>query len=334
MSLAIAAALSPGPSDAGSGSKPVDVEIDAPEGCASPDAFWSMLRSRTDRVRRAEARESRTTLQIRLTRTHGRVVGELRMVDDRGGTDTRKVDGASCDEVVQALSLTAALALDPSALLGPAPTPAVDTAPPDRPAPPPKPAEPPDKKVPVETTEPGEPTSPPPVPSVEIGVGGMGMTILSGGFSPGVAVTVRKILAGEGAFRPALGLTLSYSRNDVITSPAVAQVAMAAAAASACPLRWSASVLTVEPCVRVLTGWLSASGRQVTHSYSADRLWLSAGAEARATVYLGAGLALALDAGFTAPLFKRRYFATDPTNVVAETPTISALVGIALTYGF
>ena len=330
-SLAVAAVLAPGAQDAEIGTKPVEVEFDAPEGCSGAEAFFNTLRSRTDRVRRADGNEPRTTLQVRLTRVHGQVVGELRMVDDRGGPDTRKVQGANCDDVVQALSLTAALALDPSALLfAPATTPALVSPATAAPAVVPAAGDRPATSA-TETDDTMRERRP--VLPLEFSVGPVGTTLLAGSFSPGVTLGARKTLAGEGAVRPTLGVAIAYARNDVFASPSVAQVSLAGLAGTVCPLRWTASILTIEPCALVLTGWLSASGRQVTHTSTVDRLWLSAGGAVRTSAFIGRGLSLELEAGVSAPLLKRRFFATVPSNVVAETPTVSPLVGIGLTYG-
>ena len=97
--------------------KPVQVVVDAPLGCADAIDFFSSLRSRTQLVRQAMGDEPRTTLQVRLLEMRRYVLGELRMVDNRGETDTRRVQGANCGDVVQALALAAAVALDPSVLL-------------------------------------------------------------------------------------------------------------------------------------------------------------------------------------------------------------------------
>jgi hypothetical protein len=106
------------------------VEFDAPEGCSGDDAFYEGVLSRMPRARRASAGEDAVRLGVRLTRVGKKVRGELRLLDARGESDTRTVEGATCDEVVEVLSLTASLALT----LKPARPP---------PAPPPRPATPP-----------------------------------------------------------------------------------------------------------------------------------------------------------------------------------------------
>jgi hypothetical protein len=333
LSLIVAAALGLAAPDTEAGTKPVQVELDAPEGCSGAEAFFITLRSRTDLVRRAHGNEPRTTLQVRLTRVHGQVLGELRVVDDRGGTDSRRVQGANCDDVVQALSLTAALVLDPSALLSapstaPAPVPAATTAPVVAPTVAPAAVEQPVAAA----SQTADSLSMRASPSVEFGAGLVGTALLSGGYSPGVTLAARKILAGEGSFRPALGLAIAYVRNDVLQSPDAAQVSLVGLAGTVCPLRWTASILTFQPCALVLAGWLSAGGRQVTHPSNVDRLWLSAGGGLRTAAFLGRGVSLELEAAITAPLLKRSFYTTMPSNVVAETPRISPLVGIGLAF--
>jgi hypothetical protein len=331
--VAVFAAAEAAQADAGA--KPVEIEFDAPEGCSGADAFYGYLRLRTDRVRKAVADEARTVLQLHLVRSHGQVVGELSMINDGGGTDTRKVQGETCDLVVQALSLTAALALDPLAKL---------TLPPDI-SPEDAAAEAALAKPEAKAETDNRPESPPqtestpssaaprPAPGFELAVGPVGLVVLSQSFSPGVAIAGRKMLGRQGIFRTTLGLAVAYTRNDLLESPQDAQVALTSGGASVCPLDLSASILTVKPCVLMLAGWLRASGRQMTHAGTVDRSWVSAGLTVRAAAFLGRGFSLELEGGFTAPLIKRRFFATVPNNVVAETPSLSPIVGISLTYG-
>jgi hypothetical protein len=265
-------------------------------------------------------------------------VGELRIIDKAGETDTRKVQGATCDEVVQALSLTAALAFDPSALfcVSQPSSEAVPAAPAQPTTPAPQTAlVPPAKKEPAPATalsaEPPMPTAHV-VPEVEMAVGLVGLSVLAGTFNPGIAVSARKTFARSQSFRPTLGLSLAYVRNDVVQSPRDAKAALAVVGATVCPLRWSPSIFTVQPCALVLGGWLSASGIGLGRVDTANRSWLSAGLTIRAAAFLGHGFSIGLEGGIHLPVLKRRFFATTPNNVVAETPGVSPIVGLDLTY--
>lgn len=158
---------------------PIRVELDAPPGCSDADAFYLAVLSRVDRARRATPGETGVRLQVRLSRVRNRVEGELRVLDGRGGGDRRTVAGATCEEVVEGLSLTAALALESAGPEAPSRAPPRPVAPsagrpaasvpsdsspasstrapsPDRPAPPTPPA-------PAPSTS--EPAVPPPAPT-------------------------------------------------------------------------------------------------------------------------------------------------------------------------
>lgn len=334
------------------GQKPVEVQFEGPAGCGGRDAFFASLRSRTAHVRAAEGDESRTTLQVRLTRERGRVVGELRTVDDSGASDTRKVQGTSCDDVLQALSLTAALALDPTAVLSVSPVESGADAPasshgpdagaspttpsPDKPPVAEQPRKPADKEseeLASKAVAP-EPSPARPVPNFELTAGLLGLSLLAGEFSPGIQLDGHRNLGHGNVFRPALGLSFIYARNDAFQTPSDAAAALLAAGANLCPVRVSASFLTAQPCAAMWGGLLRTAGRQLTHENSVNRFWLSAGLTLRLLATLGHGLSLRLEGGLQAPLIRRRYFATVPNNVIAETPRISPVVGLGLTYGF
>jgi hypothetical protein len=182
-----------------------------------------------------------------------------------------------------------------------------------------------------ETATPDEPV---PVPSFEASVGPVGLSLLSGSYSPGISVAVRAVSSGEGSFRPSVGLAVGYARNDVLQSAGVAQVALAWGAGSLCPWRWSASIWTLQPCVGLLAGWLSATGRQVVHPSTTNRLWLSVGGTLRLSAWLGYGLSVEVEAGLDGVLLKRRLYTTLPDHVVAQTPALSPKAGVGLAYGW
>jgi hypothetical protein len=139
-------------------SVPVRVEFDAPAGCSDGDAFFTGVIARASHVHRARPGEAAVRLVVRLTRAGARVHGELRVSVAGGESETRRVDGASCAEVVQVLSLTAALAIDPTAeLRAPAAPERSTPAPPTRTVPP---------AVPPATSSPSAEAPPPPAAPV------------------------------------------------------------------------------------------------------------------------------------------------------------------------
>lgn len=109
--LAIVAAVVAAVPPASPAELPVRVVWNAPSGCSGADSFFAAIASRAERVRRADSGQDGARLEVKLARAGTKVHGELRLVTEDGRSDLRKVDGASCDEVAEALSLTAALAL-------------------------------------------------------------------------------------------------------------------------------------------------------------------------------------------------------------------------------
>lgn len=103
---------------------PVRVVWDAPAGCSDSDSFFAAVASRAERIHRAEPGEDGARIEVKLARLGTKVHGELRLVTDDGKSDLRKVDGATCEEVADALSLTAALALSAAAHAAATPPPA------------------------------------------------------------------------------------------------------------------------------------------------------------------------------------------------------------------
>jgi hypothetical protein len=176
------------------------IDFDAPAGCGSAEAFRRGVAARLEHAA-ASNEVPPARIQVRLTRDGDRVQGELRLSQEQAPTDTRTVEGATCDEVVDVLALTAALALQPAARAAPRPaappaaraptkeagpaatrggagrssaTATTATSRPAPPAPPPRAtreapavasAAPPPPPPPVEVSVPPPPPSPPPPPA-------------------------------------------------------------------------------------------------------------------------------------------------------------------------
>ena len=350
---------------AASDAVPIRVEFDAPAGCSSADTFYGGLLARMSRARRALPGEAAVHFGVKLTRAGNKVRGELRLMDGSPGDgDTRRVEGETCDAVVEVLSLTAALALvtRPAAPIPPPP--------PARPPPPPpasrstgssasqaassssqssssssgKPPAPesskppeteekppaPDELPPTVTILPPAPPEPPRGAHFELGLQAVAADVISKAINLGGGLGVRFERNAADRAGASVGLTFLYASNDLLQTPAEIAAKWMALAASACP-GWSVGrTVTLQPCAQAIGGWLAASGRGLTNPSSVGRSWLSAGALVRADAHLGAGFSIELEAGASIPILRRRFIVTTPEGTVGETPTVAPIVTLGL----
>jgi hypothetical protein len=287
------------------------------------DAFYAGVRARTERVRLASADERATELQVRLSQSGTGAHGELRMLGESGETDTRKVDGGSCDEIVEALSLTAALALDPSARVTPAPVTSTEESTPK----------------PSETAPPAPPPPPPPLTEAwslgfELGAKLMVSEVVTPFTNVGGELSAHLRLHGEGMLEPSIGLALVRLQNDFFGEPTRASIRYTAVALTACPIRWSMSeIVTLEPCGLFLAGLLGAAGKGNTYNSSVIRQLYYAGGSLTLAVPFDA-FAFELSGAIAVPLVRRRFVAGISSSTVGETPSISPLGAFGVRYAF
>jgi len=319
---------------------PVRIEFEAPNGCSSVDAFYEGVHGRTDRVRWALDGEDAVQIRIKLFRAGTKIRGELRLSDQEGEKETRRVDGATCDEVVEALSLTVTLAVDPSALLvarkaanpaasdegGAAATPSLA---------------PPARKSPATSEVSSDPSktrstfaaSPSTIHS-EFGAQLLAASVTSPGASFGGAISARFIIPSSTLGQWSTGLTLLHVQNDLLNSANWGVFALTALALDLCPLRGSAgSQLDAELCAVAMGGLLYGSG-VVAHPDSVSRNWWSLGLRGAASVGLAGGLRLELSMGAQAPIIRREFITSLPVQHVGETPRIAVLGGLGLALRF
>jgi hypothetical protein len=296
---------------------PIRVDFDAPPDCSTAEQLYEGIRARSERVQLAAEGEEGWEVRVRLRRVGSRVLGELRVIHERGATDIRTVEGTSCDTVVQALSFTAALALDKVA---------EETKPPPAPPPPVVPPPPP-------AVAPPEPDRPP--FRLELGAQILLTQVVSPGANLGGALIARLTQRTGGALSPSFGLSLIHARNDLVPGADRASVQWTSATLTACPLRWEiAHAVSAAPCITASGGWLAATGQGIASPESVARSWWSAGGLARAALSLGASTALEVEAGLAVPLFRRRFTIGSPAETVAETPVISPIASVAIVHTF
>jgi hypothetical protein len=314
---------------------PFRVEFEAPAGCSDVEAFYAGVLSRSDRARRAGSGEHGLRLGVRLTRVAGKVIGELRVLDGRGETDTRKMEGVRCDEVVEVLSLTAALAIDPAARFAPAhpaakPLATPPATPPEPPPPEPPPPEPPPPPPPIATPPADTGDGAPRAFALGLGASTVGGQVIAPTLDLGGAISLRLTRFHGNRAGPSLTVAALYLSNNLVQSASDVAITMVGAHIVACPGLSAGSTIVIEPCAQAVGGRLTASARGLTDPGSASRSWWSVGALGRASVALGAGFALELEAGLGVPLTRRQFSTSTPERVVGKTPVVSGLVGLGI----
>ncbi len=289
----------------------VQIEYEAPTECPDQSAFWEALRARTPRVEAADS--SDTVVRVTAGREAGTDGhwGSLLLLENGVVTGRRRVDGASCDEVVEALGLAAALSLDPEAMLGP---------PPDaEPSPPPT----------ITPPDPPPPTPPPAsAPRWRVAFGSRG--VLHVPAAPMVFGGAEAFTDLEGGgHRPTGGLALGYSvsRNDVATF-GVGQVSLTGCP-TRLPLGGSSAFL---PCAVLDAGWISGAGRHLAVEQRATRSWLAAGLGVRFQLGLSKHVFVDLGGWLSVPMVHREFLVGTPGETVAESPVVnpSGKIGLGL----
>ena len=131
--------------------RPVRIDYVAPASCPDAHDFEAQLRARSARI--VVAGDAKVTVRVRISPRAGQFSGDLALLDGAGSETTRHVDGL-CPDVVAALSLIAAVALDPLAFTASYPLATALPPPPPPPAPVPPPPPPPVAPAPTVTAEP------------------------------------------------------------------------------------------------------------------------------------------------------------------------------------
>lgn len=94
------------------------LEYEVSAGCPDRRQFIERVHTFTSKAEIARDDGTlRRKFAVRISGNAGKVQGEL-TIDDRGAKSTRNVAGTGCDEVISALALATALAVDPDALGG------------------------------------------------------------------------------------------------------------------------------------------------------------------------------------------------------------------------
>ncbi len=265
--------------------EPVQVRYSAPAGCSSREAFVRELALRTSRVRVLETPAAGATFVVELADRASGVVGQLRWLEPDGGETARSVSGTTCEEVVSALALIAAVLVDPESL----------TRSPTSPAP--------------TVVTPPEPERETWSFRPSFGAGARVATAVGPGWALGPNLELGLESEQNGRRGPALRLSFERLASPTESTRAGdADFTTTFGRLSLCPLRFpSTGALFAAPCAGFELGELHAEGTRTTGPDQVSLLWLAADPFLSLAYRPLRILSLELEAGGVFPLVRGRF---------------------------
>ncbi|MGH7435770.1 MAG: hypothetical protein ACRENE_08850 [Polyangiaceae bacterium] len=271
----------------------------APDTCPSRDEFERRTQARLHHALSAET--AGRHVQVVLARKGATYEGRVTLVEPDGRATTKTLEGSDCDGVVDALSLVAALALEPG---GAAPPPRAALPAPAPPAS--SPAATPSAQTPSSDSA---PLPSRPLSRFELNLGG---TVAVGVVpSPllGATLGFDWVDVAAGPLDTAFGLAITASlAPDVHPAGGTAHFAWITLRPLACPFGLSAGrSLAVRGCATGDFGLVVASGEDTVAPATSVRQWGSLGGSCRLETLPRASLRAQVEAGVQAPLRRDRY---------------------------
>ena len=303
----------------------VHVDYVAARGCPDESAFVADLRARVPQI--ALARDDDALgLEVRVRRRAERFEGRIAVRERGASPSQRTVEGDSCAEVVAAVTLIAALAVDPSARAalgaaasGDASAANVRTQPTSEPGPAAQvisraAAPPSDVSGAAQRGE--VPRDRALTSSLLVGAHVAGSSRLTGTVLPSAALFVDLASTRRGLLAPSVRLRVERSARGTVTAiRGAGQFTWTVGSLELCPIAWIAWRLRVSMCTRVDAGAVAAEGRDVQPAVSGARPWLSGGAVLRTRYHVAGAIYAELEETVFAPVFRDRFFVAPDVTV-------------------
>lgn len=315
--------------------EPLRVELAAPPACPAEPTLFARLRTHTSRVREARPGEASRLLHVTVGAHEGGFVADLRLVEERDEL-RRRVPGKTCEEVLAAVALIAALAIDSrpgdvgatparpdaadaspdASARGPVPRWGVDAAPPD-------------------ASGAGRAATPSTI-TASVGTSleaqGLGTPVFGSALWGEITLPTR--------LSPSLRLRLARSRSftvddsfavDPQSRPAFFR--SSTAALEGCVALNEARPFQVRPCVQFAGGVLEAASSAFGPTQREVRPWASLGGLLQGRWFFLGPLFLEASLGLTVPLVRDDFFFR-PRIVVYRAPPLVFFgnVGVGMTF--
>lgn len=274
--------------------EPIRLAYDAPAGCPAEADVVARLADHAS-MRRVSAGAARE-FSLAIAHDEAGFRGVLAVHDGAAPAATRDVAAASCDEVVSALVLVAALAIEERA-------PSVV-----EPAPPPEP-----RHAATETPW-----------RLAVGAG----VARYSGMTPSALFGVPIYVAASHG-RQQLRATFDTTASDDV---AMASFRWTAGRIEGCPIAWQLGAFSAAPCAGVQLGALRGSGATAMGATTGTRPWIAPELVGRLAVRFGRA-ALELEGTAAAPLVRDRYYLA-PSTTIHQVPALAYGVATSVAIEF
>lgn len=318
---------------------PLRVDYRAPDGCPHETDFFSAVRARAPRARSEPATREGPMLVVSITNGDGESTGYLTFRGADGLETERRVSGDTCGEVVSALALIAAIAVDPDAAsrspepassAGPASVPPVTSAPPIAP---PSPA-------------PGQPHEAAPATSPDTVVRAARSNPHSWHFAVEVAaslafgvtpnalfvtpVALEVVPPTWGPLSPVARVRFEHASTSAPqTSGPAGTFSWTAGVLELCPNRWKTGNFALDACGLFEGGVLDASGVNVVPTRDTAQGWFAVGGLGRIEWRFFDPVFAAIEGGARFALNRPTYF-FQPDLMYYQPPLIGGFGGVGL----
>jgi hypothetical protein len=281
---------------------------------------------RTDRARLSDALHPKWVFHVEIQADGASSVGRLAFSDRLGERQERSARDASCAQVVDALALIVAIAIDPHTLLSAPSSLAskgrdVDELPrTPQPAPaPPSAAPPPPRRSRAATI--GR-------PEAAAGLRAIARSGFAPDVAPGAGVFAHIALEGERSWRPAALLSIDYARSSPIAAGSgAAQSELLAARLDACGARFAIGRrLHTGVCPALELGVFHAVGLRLAQPSSSRATWAAAAALIRAEWAPLEAWVFEIEGGPVVPLLRHAIVVGPPRGEVYAMPAVGMLL--------
>lgn len=339
---------------------PVRIDYRAEPGCPGAAAFLGAVSALTPNARHPVDAAPARRFTVRIERAGAQHVGRLRIEEIDGVGAEREVKGSTCDDVVAALALVTALAIDAGPIDAPLPSASAPPPPPSASAPPPASASassapplpsasapprppapsassaaPPPPPPPTATASASVEPPPPPAPTwagrFELGATANAFGAVSPTVAWGGALFFDWSGWGPTGLAPSVRLGLAIAQSPAVEAGAGnATFRLIAVRFAGCPWLLALGPVQLRPCASLDFGTLHGTTAGLFENRAKTSTWADVTLGPRLQWRLGPRWVIEGEMGLLFPLIRDTFTFDDPYTVIHEVPPLSGTASLGV----